>query len=395
MARSDPRLRPRGRESRLSADSGAELNQTPLLAVHREHRGRMVPFAGWLMPVQFEAGIMAEHRHARSAAGLFDVSHMGQARLSGPDYATVATALEALTPGSFAPLKPGRMRYSMLLTHEGTIIDDIMVARLPDDAGDAALNMVFNASRVAVDADHVRASLPDGIELELPGGQAMLALQGPKAALVLSRHAAISDLGFMDIVPVEFDGMSCVISRSGYTGEDGFEIYLAAEDAEAVARALLNEAETMPVGLGARDSLRLEAGLPLYGQDTDETTTPVEADLSFAIGKSRRLAGDFPGANRILDELVDGPSRKRVGLVIEGKLPAREGAPILATDGTELGTVTSGGYGPTVDGPIAMGYVSAPEADLGSEVNIEVRGRLLTATITALPFVPHRYYRRG
>ncbi len=370
------------------------LKKTPLDALHRELGGRMVEFAGWSMPVQYKDGIIAEHRQTRSEAGLFDVSHMGQVRLSGPDYAAAAAALQTVTPGDFMNLKPGRMRYSMLLTHEGTMVDDIMVARLPGEAGETGLNIVFNAARVEVDADFVRASLPDSVTLELPPNRAMLALQGPRAADALARHAAIADLGFMDITPLDIDGAEALISRSGYTGEDGFEIYLDGADAERIARGLLDELEVMPIGLGARDSLRLEAGLPLYGHDIDETTTPVEADLAFAIGKSRRMAGDFPGANRILDELTDGPARKRVGLAIEGRLPAREGAPISTLAGEPIGTVTSGGFAPTVDAPIAMGYVISEYANIGERLNIEVRGRMLTATVAALPFVPHRYYRR-
>jgi len=370
----------------------APLKETALADLHRELGARMVPFEGWTMPVQF-AGILAEHRQTRDAAGLFDVSHMGQARLSGPDYASVAAALEAVTPGSFTTLKPGRMRYSMLLTHEGTIVDDIMVARGPTD--EAALNIVFNAGRVAVDADFVRRALPDGVTLDMPEGRAMLALQGPKAAEVMARHADVAEFGFMDVAAIRFDGIDCYASRSGYTGEDGFEIYLAGDEAEPVARALLAEPEVAPIGLGARDSLRLEAGLPLYGHDIDETTTPVEADLGFAIGKARRLAGDFPGANRILDELVDGPSRKRVGLAVDGRQPVREGAVILAPDGSVIGTVTSGGFGPSVERPIAMGYVEIGYDDVGQAVAIEVRGRRIDAAVAALPFVPHRYYRRG
>jgi len=370
------------------------LKETALAALHRELGARMVPFAGYAMPVQYE-GIIAEHRHTRSAAGLFDVSHMGQARIEGPDFAAAAAALEKVTPGDVAELKPGRMRYSMLLTHDGTLVDDIMVARLPGSAGDTGLNVVFNAARVEVDAEFVSRALPPGVTLSLPEGRAMLALQGPKAVDVLSRHAAIGGLGFMDIAPIRFDGIDCVISRSGYTGEDGFEIYLAAADAETVTRALLAEPEVKPAGLGARDSLRLEAGLPLYGHDIDETTTPVEADLGFAIGKRRRLDGDFPGANRILDELIDGPVRRRIGIAIDGKMPAREGAKIFTAEGAEIGTVTSGGFGPSVDAPIAMGYVVTDFASAGQSVNIEVRGRMLAARVAALPFVPHRYYRRG
>ena len=379
----------------MSEATDETLKTTPLDALHRELGARMVPFAGWSMPVQYKDGIIAEHLHTRSEAGLFDVSHMGQVRLVGPDYASVAAALEAVTPGDFAALKPGRMRYSMLLTPEGTIVDDIMVARLPGDAGESALSIVFNAARVAIDADFVRSALPDDVTLDMPADRAMLALQGPKAADALARHAAVADLSFMDIAPFDIDGAECLISRSGYTGEDGFEIYLGGGDADRLARALVDEFEVMPVGLGARDSLRLEAGLPLYGHDIDETTTPVEADLGFAIGKRRRLEGNFPGANRILDELIDGPAKRRVGLAIEGRLPAREGAPISDENGTQIGAVTSGGFAPSVNAPIAMGYVETDFASIGHRVGIEVRGRMLTATVAALPFVAHRYYRRS
>lgn len=371
-----------------------ELLKTPLEQLHGELGARMVPFAGWSMPVQFPGGIIAEHLHTRAEAGLFDVSHMGQVRLSGPDFAAAASALERVTPGDFAGLKPGRMRYSTLLTDEGTIIDDVMVARLPGSLGDTGLNIVFNAARVAVDVNFVRSKLPNDVVLEVRPGRAMLALQGPRAAVVLARHAAIDDLSFMDIAAINLDGADCLISRSGYTGEDGFEIYLDAADADRVARSILDEAEVRPVGLGARDSLRLEAGLPLYGHDIDETTTPVEADLGYAIAKRRRLSGDFPGASRVLDEMIDGPARKRVGLALDGRLPAREGAPISRETGGAIGVVTSGGFSPSLGRPIAMGYAEADNISKGSRVGIEVRGRVLSATVTALPFVAHRYYRR-
>ncbi|MHA1559971.1 MAG: glycine cleavage system aminomethyltransferase GcvT [Alphaproteobacteria bacterium] len=379
----------------MSGTGPEDLKKTPLDKLHRELGARMVPFAGWSMPVQFRGGIIAEHLHTRAEAGLFDVSHMGQVRLSGPDFATAAAALESVTPGDFVGLKPGRMRYSMLLTAEGTIIDDAMVARLPGSIGDTGLNIVFNAARVAGDIDFVRSKLSNDVKLEVPPERAMLALQGPGAADVLARHAAIDGLSFMDIAAIKLDDADCLISRSGYTGEDGFEIYLDAADADRVARSLLDEAEVMPVGLGARDSLRLEAGLTLYGHDIDETTTPVEADLGFAIAKRRRLSGDFPGASRILDELIDGPARRRVGLALDGRLPAREGAPISRESGGAIGVVTSGGFSPSLGTPIAMGYAEADQVSIGSRVGVEVRGRVLTATVTALPFVAHRYYRRN
>ncbi|MCW5713282.1 MAG: glycine cleavage system aminomethyltransferase GcvT [Bauldia sp.] len=379
----------------MTEATDAPLRETPLASLHRELGGRMVPFAGYAMPVQYQAGIMAEHRHTRTAAGLFDVSHMGQAQLRGPDYATVAAALEKVTPGDFQNLAPGRMRYSLLMTPEGTIVDDIMVVRPAGKSGETCLNIVFNAARVAVDEAFVGTHLPSAVRLELPPHRAMLALQGPKAVDVMLRHAAVGDLRFMDSVATTFDGIPVAITRSGYTGEDGFEIYLSASDAEAITRTLLAEPEVKPIGLGARDSLRLEAGLPLYGHDIDETTTPVEADLGFAISPRRRAAADFPGAIRILDELTRGTRRRRVGLRIDGKLPAREGAAIVGEGGETIGRVTSGGFGPTVDAPVAMGYVDAAHAAPGGAVAIDVRGRALPTRISPMPFVEHRYRRRS
>ncbi|MCC6735958.1 MAG: glycine cleavage system aminomethyltransferase GcvT [Bauldia sp.] len=379
----------------MTETTDATLRETSLAALHRELGARMVPFAGYAMPVQYRDGIMAEHRHTRAAAGLFDVSHMGQAQLRGPDYATVAAALETVTPGDFQNLAPGRMRYSLLMTPEGTIVDDIMVARPAGKAGETGLDIVFNAARVAVDEAFVGTHLPTSVRLELPPHRAMLALQGPKAIDVMLRHAAVGEMRFMDTLATTFDGIPVAVTRSGYTGEDGFEIYLAAADAEAIARTLLAEPEVRPIGLGARDSLRLEAGLPLYGHDIDETTTPVEADLAFAISPRRRAAADFPGAARILDELQNGTRRKRVGLRIDGKLPAREGAAILDDGGAAVGKVTSGGFGPTVDAPVAMGYVDAAHAALGVSVAIDVRGRTLATTVSPMPFVAHRYRRRS
>jgi aminomethyltransferase len=371
------------------------LRETPLADLHRELGARMVPFAGYAMPVQYKDGIMAEHRHTRTAAGLFDVSHMGQATLRGPDYASVAAALEMITPGDFAGLQPGRMRYSLLLTPEGTVVDDIMVSRPRGKAGETTLNIVFNAARVAVDEVFVGTHLPGYIRLELPPHRAMIALQGPKAVDALLRHAPVGDLRFMDVADTTFDGIPVIISRSGYTGEDGFEIYMSGGDSNRITKALLAEPEVKPIGLGARDSLRLEAGLPLYGHDIDETTTPVEADLTFAISPRRRAAADFPGAPRILSEIASGPRRKRIGLRPEGKLPAREGAPILDAHGATVGKITSGGFGPTVDAPVAMGYVETGHSALGTPIAVEVRGRSLPATVTAMPFVEHRYRRRG
>jgi aminomethyltransferase len=319
---------------------------------------------------------------------------MGQRFIAGPDHATTAAALAALTPGDFAGLGLGRMRYTLLLNYEGGIVDDLMVTRSPSAEDDGGLMLVFNAARKEIDDAYFRERLPAGIELLADDGRALLALQGPEAAKVMARHCPKAGvLSFMSATSAEFDGMDCHVSRSGYTGEDGFEISVAAAHAEAVVRALLGEPEVKPIGLGARDSLRLEAGLPLYGHDLDETTSPVEAGLTFAIAKSRRATGGFPGEERILRELAEGPSRRRVGIRPEGQAPAREGTEIENIAGGPIGTVTSGGFGPSVGGPIAMGYVDAAQAAVGAPLRLSVRGRLLPATVVAMPFVPHRYHR--
>jgi aminomethyltransferase len=369
------------------------LRKPPLHDLHVELGARMVPFAGYSMPVQYE-GIIAEHRWTREHAGLFDVSHMGQRFLAGPDHAATAAALEAVTPGDFASLAPGRMRYTLLLNDSGGIIDDLMVTRSVSAADDGALFIVFNAARKEIDDAYLRARLPGGVSLAAADDRALIALQGPEAANVLARHCPkAAELIFMSATSAEFDTIDCHVSRSGYTGEDGFEISVAAERVDAVVRALLAEPEVKPVGLGARDSLRLEAGLPLYGHDLDEATSPVEAGLAFAVAKRRRSEGGFAGAERILHELAIGPTRKRVGLRPEGRAPVRDGAAVLAPEGPEIGTVTSGGFGPTVGAPIAMGYVSAPFA--ASETPVSLRGRRgpEPARVAALPFVPHRYLR--
>jgi aminomethyltransferase len=379
----------------MSEDATESLKETPLDGLHRELGARMVPFAGYAMPVQYPTGIIAEHNQVRSEAGLFDVSHMGQARLVGPDHESTARALEALTPGDFVGLKPGRERYTVLLTEDGGIVDDLMVTRPSDESGDGTLMLVVNAARKDVDYADFHARLPASVKLEPIEDRALLALQGPEAATVLARHVA--DLGepaFMSAQPARFDDIAVDIFRSGYTGEDGFEISVAAADAEDIARALIGEPEVAPIGLGARDSLRLEAGLCLYGHDIDVETTPVEADLGFAIAKRRRAEGGFPGSERILRELADGPPRLRIGLTLEGRAPAREGAVIRNKDGQHIGTVTSGGFAPTIGGPIAMGYVDAAYADAGTGLVIEVRSRALPAVVTPMPFVPHRYFRK-
>jgi glycine cleavage system T protein (aminomethyltransferase) len=378
----------------MADDASQDLKETPLAGLHRELGARMVPFAGYSMPVQYPTGIIAEHNQVRNAAGLFDVSHMGQAFLVGPDHTTTAAALEALTPGDFQGLGLGRQRYTLLLTEDGGIVDDLMVTRSSSVDDDGRLMLVVNAARKDVDYADFKARLPSSVRLERADDRALLALQGPEAATVIARHVRdAADLAFMAAGPAVFDDMPCQISRSGYTGEDGFEISMPASDAAAFARALLAEPEVKPIGLGARDSLRLEAGLCLYGHDIDALTSPVEADLVFAIARRRRAEGGFPGVERILRELTGGPKKKRVGLTLEGRAPAREGAAIR-TDGRHIGDVTSGGFGPTVGKPIAMGYVDADFAVDGTGLSIGVRGKELPATVTAMPFVPHRYFRK-
>jgi aminomethyltransferase len=380
----------------IDTTASQDLRETPLAGLHRELGARMVSFAGYAMPVQYPSGILTEHRHVRHAAGLFDVSHMGQALLVGPDHATTARALEALAPGDFQGLGAGRVRYTLLLNSDGGIIDDLMVTRPAGAEFDGMLVLVVNAGRKVVDYAHLRANLPSDVRLETTDDRALLAIQGPKAAEVVTRHCpGAGELGFMTARNTQFDGLDCALSRSGYTGEDGYEISVRAGGAEAVARALHANPEVLPVGLGARDSLRLEAGLPLYGHDIDETTSPVEADLGFAISKRRRAEGGFPGADRILCELGEGVSRKRIGLAIDGKAPAREGNEIHDSSGRLVGAVTSGGYGATIGGPIAMGYVESTLSAPGTILTLSIRGKNIGGQIVSLPFVPHRYYRKA
>jgi aminomethyltransferase len=373
------------------------LNTTPLDAWHRGLGARMVEFAGYAMPVQYDftgklaarcrGGVLAEHLHCRTKAALFDVSHMGQATMTGP---TAPAALERLVPGDIVGLKPGRQRYTLLTNEAGGIIDDLMVATLAP----GRLFLVVNASRKAADFAHIAAALPSGEKLEPHDDRALLALQGPLAAAVLGRLCpSAAALPFMGVAAVDVAGVPCVISRSGYTGEDGFEISVAAGQAEKLAERLIDEPEVVPAGLGARDSLRLEAGLCLYGNDIDELTSPVEAGLTWVIGKRRKLSWDFLGATVIRDQLDNGAPRVRVGIRPEGRAPARAGTTIAATDGTEAGTITSGGFSPSLNAPIAMGYVRRDLADDGTKLALLVRGRSLPATVTPMPFVPHRYIR--
>jgi aminomethyltransferase len=355
----------------------------------------MVPFAGYEMPVQYPLGVLKEHLHTREKAGLFDVSHMGQATLAGPDHATTAAALEALVPGEIAGLALGRQRYTMLLNKTGGILDDLMVTRLAGNEDDGRLMLVVNAACKDADYAHIQANLPNGVSLEPIDDRALLAIQGPAAAAVMEKWCPqAADLAFMAATWAQFDGIDCHISRSGYTGEDGYEISVASDRAEQLARSLLSHEDVEPIGLGARDSLRLEAGLCLYGHDIDETTSPVEADLVWSISKRRREEGGFPGAERIQRELREGPDRRRVGIRPEGKAPAREGTEIVDADGRSIGTITSGGFGPSVDGPVAMGYVTSEHSDPGTEVGLMVRGTSRAARVADMPFVPPRYYRK-
>ena len=374
-------------ENALPDDPTPEtLRLTPLDAWHRALGARMVPFAGYAMPVQYK-GVIAEHQQCRTSAALFDVSHMGQAMLTG---ATAAAALERLVPGDIAGLKPGRQRYSLLTNEAGGIIDDLMVANL----GNERLFLVVNASRKAIDLPHIAASLPDSVKLTELEDRALLALQGPLAAEVLGRLCTpAATLPFMGVIEAPVAGIPCMISRSGYTGEDGFEISVPADSAEHLAQTLTDQPEVAPAGLGARDSLRLEAGLCLYGNDLDELTTPVEAGLMWVVGKRRRTAWDFPGATAIRDQLETGFPRLRVGIRPDGRAPARAGTEIVADDGTAAGVVTSGGFSPTLNAPIAMGYVRRDLTADGTRLHLMVRGKPLPATVAPMPFVPHRYIR--
>ena len=374
--------------------SAPPLRTTPLHGAHIGLGARMVPFAGYDMPVQYPTGVLTEHQHTRARAGLFDVSHMGQAFLTGPDHGTVAKALEALVPADIVNLAPGRQRYTQLLNEEGGILDDLMVTRSAEEGEDGVLMLVVNAACKEEDFSHIASRLPADVKLMRADHRALIALQGPQAAEVLARHCPGVDLmPFMSAHQASFDNLTCHVSRSGYTGEDGYEISIKAAHAVAVWSALLRDQAVKPIGLGARDSLRLEAGLCLYGHDIDLTTSPVEAALTWSIQKRRREEGGFPGAERVRRELAEGPSRKRVGILPDGKAPAREGTEIQAKDGRKIGKVTSGGFGPTLGGPLAMGYVEAGFAALGTELDLVVRGKPLPAKVAPTPFVPHRYYR--
>lgn len=369
--------------------SDPDLKHTVLYQAHLALGARMVGFAGYAMPVQYRDGVLAEHRWTREHAGLFDVSHMGQARLRG---VAPLAAFEEVTPGDFIDLKPGKQRYSLLLNHKGGIIDDLMAGR-PDEDG---LFVVVNAGGKQADFKLIENELAGQVQVERLEDRALLALQGPEAATVLATHIpAAAAMGFMDTATLEAFGTQIIVSRSGYTGEDGFEISIPNAVAAQVWAALLADERVRPIGLGARDSLRLEAGLPLYGHDLDQSVSPIEAGLGFAIAKKRREAGDFPGYSRIRAEMDRSLSRVRVGLrVIEGA-PAREGAEIAGASGTVVGKVTSGGFSPSLSTAIAMGFVPPALALVGTPLSVIVRGKVQPAQVVALPFVPHRYVRKS
>lgn len=359
--------------------------RTPLHPLHDRLGAKFVTFAGYDMPVQYPPGVLAEHLHTRAQASLFDVSHMGQIRLSG---ANLVALLEQLVPGDVVGLAPGQTRYTQFTNDAGGIIDDLMVTRQKD-----YLDLVVNAGTKHADLQHLRNALPGSIDIEHREDRALLALQGPAAAAVMTRLApALASLPFISAAEASLYGIRCGVTRSGYTGEDGFEISLPGSQAIALAEALLAEPEVAPAGLGARDSLRLEAGLCLYGHDIDPTTTPIEAGLLWSIGKRRRAEGGFPGADVIRRQITEGPPRRRVGILPEGRAPAREHTAIHR-DGELVGIVTSGGYAPSIAGPVAMGYVDAKAAKPGTRLDLMVRETLRPAKIVTLPFVPTRYFR--
>ena len=382
----------RGEPYRGDPEGGAglppeQLDKLPLDAWHRSKGGRMVPFAGYEMPVQYE-GIIAEHLWTRENAGLFDVSHMGQLFIHGR---AVAAALERFMPGDFQAAKDMKPKYSLLLNEEGGIIDDLMATRRGED-----FYVVVNGATKHGDIAYMERRLPGEVVIDHMRQQALLALQGPKAAEVLDAAIpGVAELGFMEAASFRAFGHPLWISRSGYTGEDGFEISIPAIAAQDLADWLVADERVKPIGLGARDSLRLEAGLPLYGHDLDDRTTPVMAGLTFAINKRRRAEGGFAGAMRIMAELQNGAPQLRVGFDVEGRQPVREGALVLDGEGNEVGKITSGGFSPSLQRPIAMGYVATGLAEPGTAVKLEQRGKLFDARVAAMPFVPHRYHRKG
>jgi len=365
--------------------------RTSLYENHVKLGARMVPFAGYDMPVQYPAGIIAEHNWTRQNAGLFDVSHMGQCLIEGADFETVAKAMETLVPADVLSLKPRQQRYAQFLNEEGGTLDDLMITR---HAKDGTLYVVVNAGRKEHDYGWMQKHLPSSVKLTRRDDLSLVALQGPKAEEALAKLApAVKDIPFMHYADVDLGGIKAQVSRSGYTGEDGFEISVSNADAPKLWDLLLSDPLVKPVGLGARDSLRLEGGLCLYGHELDEAISPVEADLVWSIQKRRRAEGGFIGAARVQKELASGTARKRVGIKPEGRAPARDGTVITDASGREIGKVTSGGFGPSVNGPVAMGYVETASSQPGTKINLVVRGTAMPATIVTLPFIPNRFKR--
>ena len=373
----------------------SDLLKTALYDLHIENGAKIVPFAGYSMPLHYELGIKQEHLYCRETVGLFDVSHMGQAELIAKDYDTAAKALEAIVPGEILKLKPQRMRYSVLLNESGGIEDDLMITHRLRDDETSCIGLVVNAARKVQDYAYISSHLPDGVELKILDDRSLLALQGPKAEEIIAIWCADAvGMPYMSEIETTFFDVPCRVARCGYTGEDGFELSLPSQEAERVMKMLLSYPEMKLIGLGARDSLRLEAGFCLYGHDIDETTSPIEADLAWILGKRRRTDGGFLGAERILAELNQGAAKRRVGLLPQGKVaPAREGALLFDEQGTQIGVITSGGFAPSVGSPIAMGYLSSDFSKLGTIVQVEVRGKRSPWQVTDLPFVPYKTYK--
>lgn len=393
----------KGTGTSMGENASAPLLRTPLYELHRELGAKMVPFAGYDMPVNYPMGILKEHLHTREKAGLFDVSHMGQAFLFGWDgvqkeidhrHPHIAAIMEQMVPGDIQSLKPGQMRYTQLLNPQGGIMDDLMVTRPEEDQGQGSLFLVVNAATKGHDFDHIERHIHDGAVLSRKPDRALLALQGPRAVQVLEAVLpGVAQMRFMQMRWFTYGVQQLIVTRSGYTGEDGFEVSVPDAIATEFARKLLRHPDVAPIGLGARDSLRLEAGLCLYGHDIDETTTPAEAALSWSISKRRREEGGFPGAKMLQEQWALGTKRLRVGLRFEGRQPAREGAEITDENGMTVGKVTSGGFAPSLNAPVAMGYVARDAATEGTPLGVVVRGQTLRAHVAPMPFVPKRFHK--
>ncbi len=376
--------------------SGEEINKTALYDFHVAQGAKMVPFAGYMMPVQYPLGVMKEHLHCREHAGLFDVSHMGQAFLIAKDgtFGTAAKALEKIVPCDVKSLEPGQQRYTQFLNADGGILDDLMVSRLGLNGHQHWVYLVVNAGCKTDDFAHIEKHMPEGVQLKILDDMSLIALQGPKAVDVVSKYLPeAATMPFMSSLDIELNGMWCHISRSGYTGEDGYEIAVKHTDVVEMCELFMSNPEVEMIGLGARDSLRLEAGLCLYGHDIDTTTSPIEAGFTWSIQKHRREEGGFLGAARVQKDLAERPPRRRVGIEPEGRAPAREGTIIQNMDGKDIGVITSGGFGPSYGGPVAMGYVKRRYAKSGTDVRLVIRGKAKPAKTVKLPFVPNNFYR--